>query len=135
MTVSQSNIDAAIHLLNTSTLSQKAISKRLNVSRRLVNDLATGKRLRFLDTSREKDEVNRFYAGKPERCEGCGALAHLSKEYGLCFACEIRVKQKPSIYITGDEKDCKLKFDDKEQISRYEKLRLIKEREALQPIL
>lgn len=70
-------------LLAAGQLSQRAIARRLGVSRGTVNAVALGRRKDR--SSPERDELPpAFTDGPPERCPGCGGLVRMP-----CLACRI----------------------------------------------
>lgn len=73
-------VDQIKALLDQKQLSQRAIARRLGVSRGTVNSIATGRRIEA-----EISDETLLHDRPPERCPGCGGLVYLP-----CLLCEIR---------------------------------------------
>ena len=74
-------------LLRSGSVSQRAIARRVGVSRGTVGAIALGRRGDRETFSREDDDSPADYApaGPPRRCPGCGGLVFMP-----CLLCRLR---------------------------------------------
>jgi hypothetical protein len=78
-------VDEIRRLLQQRELSQRAIARRLGVSRGTVNTIFSGKRRDRVCCGLDHDAP----CGPPERCPGCGGMVQMP-----CLVCRIRWLRK-----------------------------------------
>ncbi len=76
-------------LLQSGTLSQRNIGRRLGVSRGIVNAVARGKRPDHAERERTRPAELLAPSGLPVRCPTCGGLVQMP-----CVLCRVRAIQR-----------------------------------------
>ncbi len=115
----------AAAMLEASKLSQRAIAKKLRISRGVVRDIASGKRPVVL---RPKYPASKAKAPEPppmEKCVGCGAMVQLP-----CRACLVRNLLKagrltPGLRLSEIEGMIRVELRG-EELTRYNELHAVK---------
>ena len=102
--------------LDTTTLSHRAIARRVGVSRGTVQAIESGKR-RIRDESPPKpEETAVVFSGPAVRCPGCGRKVHLP-----CMACRVASMPPCTTFATSEgETSLDLQGDHRR---RYERIR------------
>ena len=129
-------VDEVLRLLREGKCSQRAIARRLGISRGTVCAIATGKRGNGESPAHADGGTNSSKpAGPPERCPGCGAMVHMPCQLCRARAAAARRSTRPLQPVFA-QLDASLEPELKEtHRKRYEEIHRRKLREAPPPVI